>query len=97
MAALLHAPKLLLVDEPIVGLDPQSAEIAKKEFREFADRGGAVLIVTHTLSVAEEIADVIGILKNGTLIASAPLKELKKKAKVAVSAGLGEVYEALAE
>ena len=42
MAALLHAPKLLLVDEPIVGLDPQSAEIAKKEFREFADRGGAV-------------------------------------------------------
>lgn len=97
MAALLHGPKLLLIDEPIVGLDPESAEIAKREFRAFADRGGAVLIVTHTLSVAEEIADVIGVLKEGELIAAAPFKELKRKAKVGAKADLGDVYRALAE
>jgi ABC-2 type transport system ATP-binding protein len=97
MAGLLHHPKLLLVDEPIVGLDPQSAEVAKKEFRDFANRGGAVLIVTHTLSVAEEIADVIGVLRNGKMIASAPFKELKKMAKLDDKADLGDVYRILAE
>lgn len=96
MAGLLHQPKLLLIDEPIVGLDPESAEIAKKEFREFANRGGAVLIVTHTLGVAQEIADVIGVLKNGKLVASAPFKELKKTAKLGERATLGDVYKKLA-
>lgn len=96
MAGLLHHPKLLLVDEPIVGLDPESAEIAKKEFREFANRGGAVLIVTHTLNVAQEIADVIGVLKNGTLVAHGSFKELKKMAKLGDGASLGDVYKVLA-
>jgi ABC-2 type transport system ATP-binding protein len=96
MAGLLHHPKLLLVDEPIVGLDPESAEIAKKEFRAFANRGGAVLIATHTLSVAQEIADVIGILKNGKIVASAPFEQLKKIAKLGGSATLGDVYKVLA-
>jgi len=96
MAGLLHQPKLLLIDEPIVGLDPESAEIAKKEFREFANRGGAVLIVTHTLNVAQEIADVIGVLKNGKLVASASFKELKKMAKLGDNASLEDVYKVLA-
>lgn len=96
MAGLLHQPKLLLIDEPIVGLDPESAEIAKKEFREFANRGGAVLIVTHTLNVAQEIADVIGVLKNGKLVASASFGELKKMAKLGNDASLGDVYKVLA-
>lgn len=96
MAGLLHHPKLLLVDEPIVGLDPESADIAKKEFREFADRGGAALIVTHTLGVAQEIADVIGVLKNGRLVASAPFEELKKMAKSGAGATLGDVYKVFA-
>lgn len=96
MAGLLHDPKLLLVDEPIVGLDPESAEIAKKEFREFANRGGAALIATHTLGVAQEIADTIGVLKEGKLVASAPFDELKKMAKLGEGATLGDVYRALA-
>lgn len=95
MAGLLHDPKLLLVDEPIVGLDPESAEIAKGEFRKFADHGGAVLVATHTLSVAQEIADVIGVLKNGKLVASAPFAELKSMAKLGGNATLGDVYKAL--
>jgi ABC-2 type transport system ATP-binding protein len=97
MAALLHEPKLLLIDEPIVGLDPQSAEIAKAEFRGFADRGGAVLIVTHTLTVAQEIADTIGVLKSGKLVASAPFEKLLTKAKLKPGATLGDVYRVLAE
>ena len=97
IAALLHHPKLLLVDEPIVGLDPESAEIAKHEFREFADRGGTVLIVTHTLPVAQEIADVIGVLKNGKLVASAPFARLRTMAKLGPKADLGDVYRVLAE
>ncbi|HEX4104026.1 MAG TPA: ABC transporter ATP-binding protein [Candidatus Paceibacterota bacterium] len=97
IAALLHEPKLLLVDEPIVGLDPESAEIAKHEFRAFADRGGAVLIVTHTLTVAQEIADMIGVLKNGTLVASAPFADLVRMAKLDTKADLVAVYRALAE
>ena len=96
MAGLLHGPKLLLVDEPIVGLDPESAEIAKNEFRQFANRGGAVLIVTHTLGVAQEIADVIGVLKNGTLVHSAPFAELRNTAKLGDGATLGDVYKVLA-
>lgn len=95
MAGLLHHPKLLLVDEPIVGLDPESAEIAKKELRGFADKGGTVLIATHTLNVAQEIADVIGVLKNGKLVASAPFKELQRMAKLGENATLGDVYKAL--
>src|SRR3989344_4148999 len=69
LASLLHEPKLLLIDEPIVGLDPASAMIAKKLFQDFAKRGGAILLVTHTLSVAEEIATLIGVLKNGSMVA----------------------------
>jgi ABC-2 type transport system ATP-binding protein len=97
IAALLHEPKLLLVDEPIVGLDPESAEIAKQEFRAFADRGGAVLIVTHTLTVAQEIADVIGVLKNGTLVASGSFAELTHLAKLGAKANLVDVYRAFAD
>jgi ABC-2 type transport system ATP-binding protein len=97
IAGLLHKPKLLLIDEPIVGLDPQSAEIAKAEFRKFADDGGAVLIVTHTLPVAQEIADRIGVLKNGKLVASAPFSELLAQAKLDKNATLGDAYRVLAE
>ncbi len=92
-AALSHAPKLLLVDEPIVGLDPIGAEIAKDLFVEFARSGGAVLLVTHTLAVAEEIADRIGFLKHGELIAVGTLEELRAQASLPSSASLQEVYE----
>lgn len=95
LAALLHRPKLLLVDEPIVGLDPKSAQIAKELFMKFASEGGAVLLATHTLSVAQEISHTIGILKTGKLVATGNLDELRKQAKLSARANLDEVYSAL--
>jgi len=95
VAALLHRPKLLLIDEPIVGLDPTSAEIAKLQFVKFCHDGGAILLVTHTLSVAEEIAQTIGILKQGKLIIAGSLAELQDKAGLQMSVSLDKVYKAL--
>lgn len=95
LAALLHRPKLLLVDEPIVGLDPTSAEIAKKQFRQFAQNGGSVLMVTHTLPVAEAIAGRIGFLRGGKLLVLGTLAELRSKAKLPADASLESVYNAL--
>ena len=95
LAALLHSPKLLLIDEPIVGLDPTSAETAKEKFREFAKAGGTVLVVTHTLSVAQKIADRIGVLKKGELVATGSFNELKRRAKLGDDASLEDIYKAL--
>ena len=95
LAALLHHPKLLLVDEPIVGLDPDSATIAKRLFKEFAAEGGSVLLVTHTLPVADEISTRIGILTKGKLVASGAPSLLRKIAKLDASASLEAVYQAL--
>ena len=96
LAATSHHPKLLLVDEPIVGLDPTGAEIAKKLFVDYAAAGGAVLLVTHTLPVAEEISHRIGFLKNGSFIASGTLAELREQAGLASSATLEDIYKKLA-
>lgn len=78
-AALLHKPKLLLVDEPMVGLDPESALVTKRLLTDFVKAGGSVLLSTHTLSVADEICDRFGIIKNGTLIAEGTHAELSAK------------------
>lgn len=93
LAALLHRPKLLLIDEPIVGLDPESARTAKRLFAEFAKEGGAVLLVTHTLPVAEEISSRVGFLKNGKLLAEGTMAELRKKAGAKDDATLESLYE----
>ena len=95
-SAMAHHPKLLLVDEPIVGLDPTGAEIAKKLFVDYARSGGAVLLVTHTLPVAEEISDRIGFLKDGKMVIAGTLRELRQKADLPESASLEEVYKKLA-
>jgi len=95
-AAMSHHPKLLLIDEPIVGLDPTGAEIAKKLFVNYAKEGGAVLLVTHTLPVAQEISDRIGILKDGKLVAVGTMVELRTHAGVDVHASLDEIYKKLA-
>jgi len=97
LAALLHKPKVLLVDEPIVGLDPTSAEIAKNIFSSFAKKGGSVLLATHTLSVAQEISHRVGVLKKGILVASGTLDELRARAGLPNTASLGDIYKALAE
>ena len=95
-SAISHNPKLLLVDEPIVGLDPTGADIAKKLFVDYARAGGAILLVTHTLSVAQEISDRIGILKDGSLVAVGTMSELRDQAGLTGDATLGDIYKKLA-
>ena len=95
LSALLHEPKFLLVDEPIVGLDPTSAEITKTQFTEFAKNGGGVLMVTHTLTVAQAIATRIGFLENGQLKVVGTLAELRLKSGLTENATLEEVYKKL--
>lgn len=67
-SSLLHNPKLLVVDEPMVGLDPQSALVVKNVLRELANKGVAIFMSTHSLNVAEEICTRIGIIKDGRMI-----------------------------
>lgn len=97
LSGFLHAPKALLIDEPIVGLDPESAEIAKGEFKKFAKNGGSLLLVTHTLPVAEEIAMRVGVLSGGRLFAEGTLSELRSRAGLSASADLSEIYSVLTE
>lgn len=79
-AALLHDPQVLLIDEPMVGLDPQIARTVRNLFVEFTRAGGTVFMSTHTLEVAESIADRIGIISAGRLIAEGTLDELRRQA-----------------
>ncbi|MCF7819937.1 MAG: ABC transporter ATP-binding protein [Candidatus Pacebacteria bacterium] len=95
LAALLHRPELLLIDEPIVGLDPLSAIEAQKEFKKFANEGGSVLLVTHTLSVAQKISNRIGLLDKGKLVAIDTFSNLCTLTKLPATASLEEVYEKL--
>ena len=93
IAAMMHAPKLLLVDEPIVGLDPESTEIAKTVFTQFAQDGGTVFLVTHTLSFAESIATRVGLLHHGKLQASGSLVELRTEAGLDRQVTLENIYQ----
>jgi len=79
-SALLHGPRLLVIDEPMVGLDPRSTKIVKGVLRERVAAGCAVLMSTHTLSVAEEVADRIGIIDRGRLVAEGTWRELRRSA-----------------
>ncbi|MDP8254321.1 MAG: ABC transporter ATP-binding protein [Candidatus Alcyoniella australis] len=78
--ALLHRPKVLIVDEPMVGLDPKGARLVKRIFRRLADDGLAVFMSTHTLEVAEEVCDRVGIIHKGELIESGTLEQLRQRA-----------------
>jgi len=79
-AALLHEPELMIIDEPMVGLDPKSARLVKDVLRKRADDGTTVFMSTHSLSVAEELADRISILNHGRLIAVGTFQDLKEMA-----------------
>ncbi len=76
-SALVHDPKVLVVDEPLVGLDPRSARIVKDLFRSQVRSGCAVLMSTHLLAIAEELADRIGIVDHGRMLAVGTLAELR--------------------
>ena len=77
-AAMLHDPSVLVIDEPLVGLDPRSSRLVKNLLRERADRGAAIFMSTHLLDVAEEIADRIGIVDRGRLLCVGTLDELRQ-------------------
>lgn len=81
-SALVHEPKVLIVDEPLVGLDPRSARIVKDLFVAQARSGVAVLMSTHLLSIAEELADTIGIIDHGRMLAHGTLDELRVQAQI---------------
>ena len=76
-AAFLHRPRAVLVDEPMVGLDPRGARLIKDVFRRMADHGVAILMSTHTLEVAEEMCDLISIILKGKIIAHGTVAELR--------------------
>jgi ABC-2 type transport system ATP-binding protein len=90
-SALVHQPDLIVVDEPMVGLDPRSARLLKDLLREFTGRGGAVLLSTHTLEVAEALCDEIAIVQTGCIIARGTMDELRSQAD-AGEAHLEEIF-----
>ena len=76
-AAWLHSPKLIIMDEPFVGLDPKASHLLKGMMREVCDEGGAIFFSTHVLEVAEKLCDKVAIIKGGRLIRSGTMEEVK--------------------
>ena len=77
IAAWLHQPKLIIMDEPFVGLDPKASHLLKAMMREVCDAGGAIFFSTHVLEVAEKLCDKVAIIKGGKLIRSGTMEEVK--------------------
>lgn len=77
IAAWIHEPKLILMDEPFVGLDPKASHLLKQMMREHCDRGGAIFFSTHVLEVAEKLCDRVAIIKQGKLIRSGTMDEVR--------------------
>ncbi len=77
IAAWLHQPKLIIMDEPFVGLDPKASHLLKGMMREVCDNGGAIFFSTHVLEVAEKLCDKVAIIKGGKLIRSGTMEEVK--------------------
>lgn len=77
IAAWIHNPKLIIMDEPFVGLDPKAAHQLKEMMREVCDNGGAIFFSTHVLEVAEKLCDKVAIIKSGKLIRSGTMEEVK--------------------
>jgi ABC-2 type transport system ATP-binding protein len=106
-AAFLHRPQAVLVDEPMVGLDPRGARLIKQVFRHMSEKGVAILMSTHTLEVAQEMCDRISIINKGQIIARGTVDELREKAgspgeqltpvflKLTGGSGLQEIDEGL--
>ena len=77
ISALIHQPKLIIMDEPFVGLDPKASHLLKECMREMCDSGSAIFFSTHVLEVAEKLCDKVAIIQNGTLIRSGTMEEVK--------------------
>ena len=94
-AALLHEPSVLIIDEPTVGLDPRSVRLLKDLLRDEADQGTTVFLSTHSLDIAQELADRIGIVDRGRLISCGSLEILRKEASL--DGSLEDVFLKLTE
>jgi ABC-2 type transport system ATP-binding protein len=92
VASLLHEPEVIIIDEPMVGLDPQHARIVKDVLKERTRRGCTVFLSTHQLSVAEEMADRVGILHQGRLVAVGALGELRRQASAGAGGTLEQIF-----
>lgn len=90
-SAFVHKPQVIVVDEPMVGLDPKSARVLKALFRRFVETGGTVLMSTHTLEIVEGFCDRIGIIRQGELAACGTLDDLRREA-AAEGAHLEELF-----
>jgi ABC-2 type transport system ATP-binding protein len=90
-SALIHQPELIVVDEPMVGLDPRSARILKDLFRTYAENGGTVFLSSHTLEVVEVLCDLLAIIHEGKIVARGTIEELRTQAD-AGAAGLEEIF-----
>ena len=82
ISALIHKPKLIMLDEPFVGLDPVAAHTLKGLMREHCEQGGAIFFSTHVLEVAEKLCDKTAIIKNGKLIVSGRMEDVKGDASL---------------
>ena len=90
-SAFVHRPEVIVVDEPMVGLDPKAARILKDLFREYCNRGHTIMMSTHTLEVAEAMCDRIGIIQNGRIRAHGTMTDLQKHAAGGGS-GLEDIF-----
>ncbi|MEE9911155.1 MAG: ABC transporter ATP-binding protein [Deltaproteobacteria bacterium] len=91
VAALLHDPKVMIIDEPMVGLDPEAVSMVKGILKELAARNVTIFVSTHTLSLAEDLCDRIGVIHKGMLLAQGTISELNRAAKTG-EARLEEVF-----
>ena len=90
-SALIHRPEVIVVDEPLVGLDPKAARLLKDIFRGFVERGGTILMSTHTLEVAEALCDRIAIIQSGRIRAEGTMDDLRRESESG-DVGLEEVF-----
>ena len=90
-SALVHRPEVIVVDEPMVGLDPRSAWLLKDVLRTFADGGGTALVSTHTLELAESLCDRLAVVDKGKVVASGSIDDLRRAAS-SETAGLEEIF-----
>ncbi len=93
-SALIHDPEVIIVDEPTVGLDPAAVKMLKELFKQLAKEGVTIFMSTHTLKVAEDICDRIGIIRKGELIATGTAEDLRREAHV-TDADLEQVFLSL--
>jgi ABC-2 type transport system ATP-binding protein len=90
-SAFVHRPEVIVVDEPMVGLDPKAARILKDLFREYTHRGHTIMMSTHTLEVAETLCDRIGIIQGGVIRACGTMQELRASAETGTT-GLEDIF-----